>query len=99
MEHIKIGPFPKSAQRGWTDPHQMPPELRALLQDVAVGETVGPLRSPDGILVMMKCNVRAQQVMPSKDQLKSQMEIEQLDVLSRRLLAEAMRRSIIEKKD
>ena len=99
LEHIKIGPFPDSAQRGWTDPHQMPPELRALLQDVAVGETVGPLRSPDGILVMMKCNVRTQKVMPSKEQVKTQMEMEQLDVLSRRLLAEATRRSIIEKKD
>ena len=99
LEHVKIGPFPNSAQRGWTDPHQMPPELRSLLQDIAVGETVGPLRSPEGILVMMKCNVRAQQVMPTKDQLKTQMEMEQLDVLSRRLLAEAKRRSVIEKRN
>ena len=99
LEHIKIGPYPESAQRGWTDPGQMPPELRELLKDIAVGETVGPLRSPNGVLVMMKCNVRSQQVMPSKEQLKTQMEMEQLDVLSRRLLAEAMRRSIIEKKE
>ncbi|MBQ3695542.1 MAG: SurA N-terminal domain-containing protein [Alphaproteobacteria bacterium] len=99
LEHIKIGPFPDSAKRGWTDPNQMPPELRELLKDVAVGETVGPLRSPTGILVMMKCDIRSQQVMPSKEQLKTQMEMEQLDVLSRRLLAEATRRSIIEKKD
>lgn len=99
LEHIKIGPFPDSAQRGWTDPQQMPPELRELLTNIAVGETIGPLRSPTGILVMMKCNVRSQQVMPSKEQLKTQMEMEQLDVLSRRLLAEAMRRSIIEKKE
>ncbi len=99
LEHIKIGPYPNSAQRGWTDPNQMPLELRELLKDIAVGETVGPLRSPDGILVMMKCDVRSQQVMPTKEQIKTQMEMEQLDVLSRRLLAEAMRRSIIEKKE
>lgn len=99
LEHIKIGPYPESAQRGWTDPAQMTPELRELLKDLAVGETVGPLRTPTGVLVMMKCNVREQQVMPSKDQLQMQMEMEQLDVLSRRLLAEASRRSIIEKKD
>ena len=99
LEHIKIGPFPDSAQRGWTDPGQMPPELKSLLQDLAVGETIGPLRSPTGILVMMKCNVRSQQVMPTKEQLKEQMEMEQLDVLSRRLLAEATRRCIIERKD
>ena len=98
LEHIKIGPYPETAQRGWIDPNQMPMELRELLKEVAVGETLGPLRSPDGVLVMMKCNVRSQQVMPSKEQLKIQMEMEQLDVLSRRLLAEAMRRSIIERK-
>ena len=99
LEHVKIGPFPESAQRGWTDPNQMTPELRELLKDLAVGETVGPLRTPTGILVMMKCNVREQRVMPEKEQLQMQMEMEQLDVLSRRLLAEASRRSIIEKKD
>ena len=99
LEHVKIGPYPESAQKGWTDPNQMPLELRELLKDVAVGETVGPLRTPNGILVMMKCNVRAQQVMPTKEQLKTQMEMEQLDVLSRRLLAEAKRRSIIERKE
>ena len=99
LEHIKIGPYPESAQRGWTDPALFPKEMKELLQDVAVGETVGPLRTPQGILVMMKCDVRTQQVMPSKEQLKMQMEMEQLDLLSRRLLAEATRRSIIEKKD
>ena len=99
LEHIKIGPYPDSAQRGWTDPTQFPDEMKAILNDVAVGETVGPLRTPDGILVMMKCDVRTQQVMPQKEQLKMQMEMEQLDVLSRRLLAQATRRSVIEKKE
>ena len=99
LEHIKIGPYPESAQRGWTNPTQLPPDLKALLQDVAVGETLGPLRTPDGVLVMMKCDLRTQQVMPTKQQLKTQMEIEQMDVLSHRLLAEAMRRSVIEKKE
>lgn len=99
LEHIKIGPYPQSAQRGWTDPMQMPIELRELLKDVAVGETFGPLRTPEGLLVMMKCNVRTQQVLPSKEEVKMQMEIEQMDVVSHRLLAEAMRRAIIERKD
>ena len=99
LEHIKIGPYPDSAQRGWTDPNQFPNEMKEILNDVAVGETVGPLRTPDGILVMMKCDVKTQQVMPEKEQLKMQMEMEQLDVLSRRLLAQATRRSVIEKKE
>lgn len=99
LEHIKIGPYPDSAQRGWTNPLQLPPDLMDLLKDIAVGETLGPLRTPDGVLVMMKCDIRSQQVMPSKDELKVQMEIEQMDVLSRRLLAEAMRRVVIEKKE
>ena len=99
LEHVKIGPYPESAQRGWTDPKQFPKELYDLLKDIAVGETVGPLKTPQGILVMMKCNVHAQKVMPEKEQLKMQMEMEQLDVLSRRLIAEATRRSVIERKD
>ena len=99
LEHIKIGPFPDSAQRGWTDPTQLPPELVELLKEKAVGETLGPLRTPNGILVMMKCDVRSQQVMPSKEQLKMQMEVEQMDVLSRRLLSEASRRAVIERKE
>ena len=99
LEHIKIGPYPESAQRGWTDPKQMPIELVELLKDVAVGETLGPLRTPDGVLVMMKCDVRSQQVMPTKDQIKMQMEMEQMDVLSNRLLSDAMRRAVIERKE
>ena len=99
LEHIKIGPYPESAQRGWTDPNQLPVELKEMLKDIAVGETLGPLRTPDGVLVMMKCDVRTQQVMPSKEQLKMQMEIEQMDVLSGRLLSEAMRRAVIERKE
>jgi len=99
LEHIKIGPYPESAQRGWTNPQQFPVDLRDLLKDVAVGETVGPLRTPKGFLMMMKCDVHTQQVMPTKDQLKMQMEMEQLDVLSRRLLAEAKRKAVVEKKD
>jgi len=99
LEHIKIGPYPSSAQRGWTDPMQIPVELRALLKDLVVGETLGPLHTPEGLLVMMKCNVRSQQVLPPKEEVKMQMEMEQMDVLSRRLLAEAMRKSIIERKE
>lgn len=99
LEHIKIGPYPDSAQRGWTDPNQMPPELRELLNGIAVRETLGPLRTPNGILVMMKCDVKTQQVMPTKEQLKMQMEMEQIDVLSRRLLSEATRRAVIERKN
>ena len=99
LEHIKIGPYPESAQRGWVNPKQLPVELKEMLKDVAIGETFGPLRTPDGVLVMMKCDVKAQQVMPSKEQVKMQMEIEQMDVLSGRLLSEAMRRSVIERKE
>jgi len=99
LEHIKIGPYSDSAQRGWIDPKQFPAELYDLLKDVAVGETLGPMKTPNGLLVMMKCNLKTQQVMPTKDQLKMQMELEQLDILSRRLLAEATRKSTIEKKE
>ena len=69
------------------------------MKEIAVGETLGPLRTPEGLLVMMKCNVRTQKVLPPKEDVKTQMDMEQLDMLSHRLLAEAMRRSIIERKE
>ena len=98
LDHIAIGPYPESAQSGWVDPHSLPAELYALLSDVAVGNTLGPLRTPQGMLLFMKCNVKSQRVVPTFDELKNQMEMEQMEMLSNKLLALERRQAIIEYK-
>lgn len=98
LDHIAIGPYPDSAQTGWVDPHTLPSELYALLDEVAVGDTLGPLKTPDGMLLFMKCNVRSQRVLPKMNELKDQMEMEQMDMLSHRLLEMERRRATIEYK-
>ena len=98
LDHIAIGPYPDSAQTGWVDPHTLPAELYALLDDVAVGNTLGPLKTPQGMLLFMKCNVRSQRVLPNMKELKDQMEMEQMDMLSHRLLEMERRRATIEYK-
>ena len=98
LDHIAIGPYPESAQAGWVDPHTLPSELYALLDEVAVGNTLGPLKTPQGMLLFMKCDVRSQRVLPSMAELKDQMEMEQMEMLSRRLLEMERRRATIEYK-
>jgi len=98
LDHISIGPHPETAQRGWVNPKNLPSELYALLSDVAVGETLGPLKTPQGMLLFMKCNVRSQRVMPTPAEVKEQMEMEQMEMLSARLLEMEKRRAAIEYK-
>jgi len=98
LEHITIGSLPETAKRGWVDPHNLPSELYALLSDIAVGETLGPLKTPQGLLLFMKCDVKSQRVMPTQEEIKEQMEIEQMEMLSNRLLEIERRRAVIEYK-
>ena len=87
-----------SVQRGWTDPYQLPAELESMLQDKAVGEVLGPVRVPQGKLFFMKCQVKKQRVLPTDDQIKEQLEIEQMENLSKRLLKAEKREAVIEYK-
>lgn len=98
LEHIAIASSANSAKRGWVNPSDLPEELHSLLSDIAVGETLGPLKTPQGILVFMKCDVKSQRVMPSASEIKEQMEMEQMEMLSNRLLEMERRRAAIEYK-
>ncbi|MBR6232137.1 MAG: peptidylprolyl isomerase [Alphaproteobacteria bacterium] len=90
---------PESIQQGWTDPAQLPDELKDLMTSAAVNEVVGPVRVPQGQLFFMKCNVRSQRVIPTIDEVRNQLEMEQMELLSRRLLEAEKRKAVIEYKE
>ena len=89
----------ESIQSGWTDPNQLPDELRELMTPAAVNEVVGPVRVPQGQLFFMKCNVKSQRVIPTEDEVRQQLEMEQMELLSRRLLESEKRAAVIEYKE
>ena len=88
-----------SIQTGWVDPNQLPRELMDLMEPAAVGEAVGPVRVPQGQLFFMKCNVKSQRVTPTLDEVKQQLEMEQMELLSRRLMEAEKRSAVIEYKE
>ena len=98
VEQLKKDGVANSVQRGWTDPYQLPRELQSMLEDKAVGEILGPVRVPQGKLFFMKCRVKKQRVLPTNDQIKEQLEIEQMENLSKRLLNAEKREAVIEYK-
>ena len=96
---LKKEGVPESVQVGWTDPNQLPRELKDLMDPVAVNEVVGPVRVPQGQLFFMKCNVKSQRVLPTLEEVKQQLEMEQMELLSRRLLEAEKRSAVIEYKE
>ena len=98
LDHIAIGPYPDTAKKGWVNPQDLPKELYELLADIAVGETLGPLKTPEGMLLFMKCNIKSQRIMPTSAEIKEQMEMEQMEMLSNRLLEMERRQAAIEYK-
>jgi len=98
MKALRIHGVADSVQRGWTDPYQLPKELQSMLEDKAVGEVLGPVRVPQGKLFFMKCQVKKQRVLPTKAEIKEQLEIEQMEHLAKRLLNAEKREAVIEYK-
>lgn len=96
---LKKEGVPESIQRGWTDPNQLPDELRELMTPAAINEVVGPVRVPQGQLFFMKCDVKSQRVIPTEEEVKQQLEMEQMELLSRRLLEAEKRAAVIEYKE
>ena len=65
----------------------------------AVNEVVGPVRVPQGQLFFMKCDVKSERVVPTPDEVRERLEMEQMELLSRRLLEAEKRKAVIEYKE
>ncbi len=87
-----------SFQRGWTDPVQLPTQLKEMLQDTVVGDVLGPVKVPQGQLFFMKCSVKTQRVVPQLQEVKEQLEMEQMELSAKRLLKAEKRGAVIEYK-
>lgn len=98
VNQLKKDGVANSIQRGWTDPYQLPTELQSMLEDKAVGEVLGPVRVPQGKLFFMKCQIKKQRVLPTNDQIKEQLEVEQMENLAKRLMNAEKREAVIEYK-
>ena len=96
---LKKEGIPESVQRGWTNPEQLPEELHKLMKLAAVNEVVGPVRVPQGQLFFMKCDVKSERVVPTPDEVRERLEMEQMELLSRRLLEAEKRKAVIEYKE
>ncbi len=87
-----------SVRRGLTDPNQLPPELKHTLDTQKTGTPIGPIQTVDGDLFFMKCSIQKQSVLPSDDAIKSMLEMEKMDELSRKLLRQIKRYAVVEYK-
>ena len=96
LDHIALAS--DTMRRGWTNPKDLPEELYTMLSEIAVGETLGPIKTPQGILLFMKCDIKSQRLPTSPEEIKQQMEMEQMEMLSARLLELERRHSAIEYK-
>ena len=95
-EIVQEDALPGSFQRGQVSPGQLPKELSPILKDAEFKTVIGPIQTPDGLLYFMKCSQSEERVMPTDDVLKMQIENEKLDLLSRQLLSEIKRDTVIE---
>ncbi len=87
-----------SFQRGQVSPTQLPEDIAPMLVAAEFQKVIGPLQTPAGLLYFMKCDQTEERVMPTDEVIKAQIENEKLDLLSRQLLSEIKRDSVIEYK-
>ncbi len=89
---------PGSVNRGFVNRDELPGAYLNVLKNAPLHMVVGPVKTPDGNLYFMKCSEKEQSLIPSKDELKQQMEMEQMVLLTERLLRDARRFAVIEYK-
>lgn len=87
-----------TVRRGQVSPSQLPPEIKDILAGADIGKSVGPIQTPEGSLYFMKCDSKEVSVVPDEETIRGQIEMERIDQVSKRLLAEARRDAVIEYK-
>ena len=97
-EIVKDDVLAGSFQRGNMNPAQLPSDIAPMLNTAEFQKVIGPLEMPEGFLYFMKCSENEQRVMPDDDVLKSQIEAEKMELISKQLLSELKRDVIVEYK-
>lgn len=90
--------IPESIQKGMVSPDQLPPELKDLLSPADANTVIGPLQMNGANVFFMKCSVSQKNVLPSDDEIRTQIELERLEHLSDKILENAKRFVVVEYK-
>lgn len=91
--------LPDSAKRGFVNTQQLPPELVDLLQNKKMNTLVGPVSMGQADLFFMKCQEQERSLLPSEEEVRSQLEVEQMMLLTDRLMRDIKRYAVIEYKE
>ena len=84
--------------KGYDDPAKLPADILPLLKKAKFKTVAGPLQTPAGLLYFMKCGESEERVMPTDEELQSQLENEKMELISRQLLSEIKRDVVVEYK-
>ena len=88
----------ESVKSGLVAPDQLPSELKEILSKEPVKIAIGPVRTQDADVFFMKCAIRTKKVLPDDDIIKAQIENDKMEALSQKLLRNAKRFVVIERK-
>lgn len=90
--------IPESVKSGMVTPDQLPSELKDILEQEKIKTVIGPVRTPEADLFFMKCGVTQKKILPEDDDIKMQIETEKMEALSDKILRNAKRFAVIERK-
>src|SRR5207302_52564 len=86
-------------QLGSVSPKDLDPTIRTALAASAPGESITPLFSPAGVELIMRCDAAAAKVgvfqMPTREQIRQQLEIQKMSVYAKAYLSELRRNAIM----
>ena len=88
----------ESIKSGLVAPDQLPSELKEILSEEPVKTAIGPVRTRDADVFFMKCSVRTKKILPEDNVIKAQIENDKMEALSDKLLRNAKRFVVIERK-
>lgn len=91
--------LPDSVKRGFINTQQLPPELVDLLQKQKMKKMVGPVSMGAADLFFMKCQEQERSLLPSEEEVRSQLEVEQMMLLTDQLIRDIKRYAVIEYKE
>lgn len=88
----------ESIKQGLVSPSGLPEELRNALTEQPQMTAVGPIQTPDGDLFFMRCATKYENILPSDDIIKGQLEMERMEDISDTLLKRYTRHAVVEYK-
>lgn len=77
---------------------RMPDQLFQVLKEAPVKQIVGPIEADDFSLFFMKCAVKEISLLPDKDVIRKQIEMEKMEKISDNMIKKLKKEAVIEKK-